>query len=89
MENPFEGITSRHALRQAWLEAAKKLHPDKGGDSADFAALHALYLAAWAYLSQPIRCSTCGGSGEVYSGAFTTPLKLCPVCLGSGVLKNV
>lgn len=40
--------------------------------------------------SQPVRCSTCGGSGQVrYQQAFLSVLRTCSTCRGAGkVIKN-
>lgn len=84
-------------VRDAYRQAARVTHPDKGGTAEAFAAVDRAkhVLLAWLARPQPTQtdhkkkpCDYCGGLGHVYTQG-TRPgsqglRRTCPKCRGSG-----
>lgn len=72
-------------VKAAYREAAQRLHPDKGGDGKEFAALCRAYKEAMQEAELPVPCIDCRGTGrrEVVGGWSSTTV-VCLVCSGSG-----
>lgn len=85
-------------IRDRFIAASLRAHPDKGGDPSTMAAL----TEAWAMLSSPklraktdelLRlsgawpaklCGRCDGAGEVRGRVRLAPPVPCPACGGAG-----
>lgn len=84
-------------VRDAYRQAAKAAHPDKGGTAEAFAAVDRAkhVLLAWLGRPQPVSqdhkkkpCDYCGGNGHVYTAGRAPGSaglrRTCPKCRGSG-----
>jgi DnaJ-class molecular chaperone len=93
MGNPCEQIglpaLAGPAEVKAWyIEQARALHPDAGGDPAAFATMAEKYKLALAFASAPRTCAACGGKGRVPKQAgFITNWPKCEPCDGQGKVK--
>lgn len=73
---------SSQAIDIKWRELRSELHPDRGGDAAQFDAAKKAYDVAYAEaVARESVCPTCGGSGtiEVMRG-FNRIGMACPTC---------
>lgn len=83
-------------LKANWRLIARELHPDKGGNAAEFAEASAAYAtlsdsdARRKYEAQlaigTTECPTCSGRGTVYKqrGLTSRTEAICTGCKGSG-----
>jgi DnaJ-class molecular chaperone len=77
------------AVRARWKELRSELHPDRGGDAAEFDQALKAYEQALAAAEQPMACQPCGGTGraEVRRG-FSVTSVACGGCGGTGEVQR-
>lgn len=73
-------------VRAAYIAAARRQHPDLGGDASTMAALNEAYAVAERHTSSRREpCPICDGAGKVYRGrGFARQALECGACAGSG-----
>lgn len=73
------------AVKERWRALRGSLHPDQGGDAAEFIRVREAYEVALHHASGPQRCEDCEGSGKkVKVHGFSRASLRCPTCRGSG-----
>ena len=80
------GATSAE-VKARYRDLARTLHPDAGGDAAEFSKVAQAYREALAEATvREATCPACGGSGRrnVTSRGFQQASVLCQSCHGSG-----
>jgi len=76
-------------VRLAWKRLAMTLHPDRGGDPAEFDRTKRAYELASEIAVQPIVCEVCKGSGKVvHTRGFSQVKFPCPTCGGLGTIRR-
>lgn len=90
MDCPFADLglpddSTEAEVKARWRTLASTLHPDRGGDPAEFDRLRKAYDAAVELAKQPRRCERCLGTGRVWQrNGFHNLSVRCPACLGGG-----
>jgi hypothetical protein len=68
-------------VKKAWRELAKTLHPDHGGDAAEFHRMNHIYQQALRVASLPKVCVICKGTKKINKTVGFHTLKIpCPLC---------
>jgi len=86
----LDGDPTPAEVKARFHELAHTLHPDKGGDAAEFANARAAYYRALVYAARERRCSNCSGSGRVAvpsTGSFFQVTARCHECNGKGKIS--
>ena len=78
------------AVRQAWRNKAASLHPDHGGGQEEFLRVKRIYEDLLEFVSQPVKCPTCGGNGRVsHRRGLIVEWGSCTHCTGSGKIQRL
>lgn len=83
-------------VRRRYKELAQRLHPDKGGTTADFQRLQSDYRAALSEEAGTVppvpvweTCTECDGKGYLLMGSGFTMMRMpCFACDGEGRLRK-
>lgn len=80
---------SESDVKGAWREMAGRLHPDRGGDPAEFDRMRKVYHAALDLVTRPVLCPECHGNGRkpIVHGWVRTTI-VCPNCKGSKLVER-
>lgn len=84
------GVASPTAaeLQAAWRRVRRSLHPDHGGDAAEFIEADKAFRLALHALTRPKVCTQCGGAGRVTTNhGFASVSLTCKGCRGLGFVK--
>lgn len=76
----LEPTASVEEVKSAWRTIARRLHPDLGGDPAEFAAMSDNYREAL-HEASTRPCATCHGTGTIpHTTGWTTIQLPCTSC---------
>lgn len=88
--SPFEMLgladdASASEVEARWRALRSELHPDKGGDGAQFDKAKKAYEAAHAIAAEPKACPACVAGKITVTRGFNQVKLPCTACGGSGV----
>jgi len=76
----LEPTATEAEVKAAYRLKARSLHPDAGGDPAEFSDLNHAYTEALLYITNT-PCTMCHGTGKVQQTTGWTTISLpCPLC---------
>lgn len=74
--------SSEEEIKKVWRSLASTLHPDRGGDPAEFNRMRKIYEGALQEASN-YQCPVCNGSGKVLETyGWHSIMTTCPKCRG-------